>query len=631
MPMRQNREPQKGRSARTRRASLRRRRRGLTRLGALLLLLALALTASLAPTGQASADGESPPTEEQAVTVTSTTTTTATAPAASTEQAEPAVTRRTQRESEAAARKAQRQSEAAARKAQREAQRAAGKRAGPHLKEGPGGAKNEAVRPNAKVHTGCTRVLWTFKDFPNAHGNTVSEALTIRSEKPAKRIAAGIFKFDGPEATQAMAIHAPPGRYLIDMWAHWKTNGLKGGFDIHLKLECEAEPAFSIEKLQRIEGGGGEFTTSNLTGQVGQTVEYEIVLKNTGNVPLTFDALSDAQCDGAISGGLGATALAAGESATYTCSRVITTADRSAGSISNTASTTGTPRQGEGEPITHGSNTVIVNVPPAASTFSIEKLQKISGVGSFTTSVVTGKVGQTVDYEIRMQNTGNVALTLGGFTDSQCDAGTIAGGPIGGMLAAGATTSYSCSHLLTAADQSAGSYSNAVTLTGTPPEGEGAPVTHTSNTVVVEVPATPPGPGTPETPPGQTPGGGGVLSSTVNQSQSGVLGFSSDSVPALRAPQGCVRTNFRASIKSAGVHKVTFYLDGHKLKTLTSKNAHKGLLTIQINPTKWKLGAHRLLAKITMAHPAPGKAATASRMVRVLRCRAALLTPKFTG
>jgi hypothetical protein len=84
-----------------------------------------------------------------------------------------------------------------------------------------------------------------------------------------------------------------------------------------------------------------------------------------------------------------------------------------------------------------------------------------------------------------------------------------------------------------------------------------------------------------------------------------------------------VRSSFRVTVKSAGVKSVTFYLDGHKLKALTAKNARKGLITLAINPTKLSVGSHRLMAKITMALTASSstKPAHASRTLTVLRCR----------
>jgi hypothetical protein len=114
--------------------------------------------------------------------------------------------------------------------------------------------------------------------------------------------------------------------------------------------------------------------------------------------------------------------------------------------------------------------------------------------------------------------------------------------------------------------------------------------------------------------------------------KSGVLGFASATVPALRGPQGCVRSKFTASMRSAGVASVTFYLDGHKLRTLTYKNAHKGLLTLVIDGSKLKVGAHKLMAKVTMKATSPtAKAAKASRALMIIRCKSAVLTPRFTG
>jgi uncharacterized repeat protein (TIGR01451 family) len=257
-------------------------------------------------------------------------------------------------------------------------------------------------------------------------------------------------------------------------------------------VNVPSEPAFTIEKLQEIAGSGGGFTASPLTGQVGQTVDYEIVVKNTGNIALTFSSFTDTQCDaGTIAGGPGTTPVEPGASSTYTCDHVLTTADQSAGSYANEATDTGTPTVGT--PITHTSNKVLVNVPSEPA-FTIEKLQEIAGSGGgFTASSLTGKVGQTVDYEIVVKNTGNAPLTFSSFTDAQCDAGTIIGGPGTAQLAPGVSTTYLCDHVLTAAAQSAGSYTNEATDTGTPTVG--TPITHTSNKVLVNVPT----PSTPST------------------------------------------------------------------------------------------------------------------------------------
>ncbi len=178
-------------------------------------------------------------------------------------------------------------------------------------------------------------------------------------------------------------------------------------------MDVASEPGFTIEKLQEISGVGTAFTSAPLTGKLDQTVDYEIIVANTGNEALTLSGFTDARCDaGTIAGGPGEKPLEPGESATYICSHVLD----SIGRYVNEAAVTGTP-QGE-PPIVHTSNLVEVNVPPSGAYFTIQKFQEIAGSsGGFTTASVTGALGQTVDYEIVVTNAGDVALTLSGFAN----------------------------------------------------------------------------------------------------------------------------------------------------------------------------------------------------------------------
>jgi hypothetical protein len=375
-------------------------------------------------------------------------------------------------------------------------------------------------RANAVVQTGCTQIVWHFRNFPDMAGNSVALKLTIDHV-----VTTSTYSFEGPESTLTMPIDAPPGRYKIDTRGIGKSNGARIAFDIGVPVNCRPAPAFSLEKLQQIEGAGGAYTTAPLSGEAGKTIDYEVLLGNTGNVPLSFASLQDARCD----------------------------------------------------------------------------------------------------------------------------AGTISGGPTG-ALAPGAPAIYLCKHLITAADAEAGALTNTVTLTGTPPEGQGTPVEHSSNTVEVQpLPATAPpvvtltetpsgesAPGTTTTP---TPQGGVLASSTSQAPQTGVSAAKAAAVPTLKltlprlkGPQGCVRSSFRASVKSAHVASITFYMDGHKLRTLSAKNARKGLLSIAIDPTSLHVGPHKLSAKITMVKTSPtGKALKGTRRRTVLRCHPAVVTPKFTG
>ncbi len=500
-----------------------------------------------------------------------------------------------------------------------------------------GGGKNNGEPEHVKVAISCTGVTWEYTNFPEEGTTTITESVKIDGVKQKEPT---VFTFSGATGENTTTFAAPPGSYIIDAQGSWKnppgSEKQFGHFDIHARVDCAPAPALTIEKLQAIANSGEEPTTEMLKGgQVGDTVDYKLVVSNTGNVPLKLENFEDPHCDAGTlvpiehtTGEPDGTELAAGADATYACTHLLDEADQMAGSYSNIAEVTGIPPEGDGPPVTKESNIVVVEVLPTPPivlpAFSIEKLQKVAGGGgSYTTAQLSASIGQTVEYEIVVTNTGNVPLNLSDFIDTHCASGTLSGGPVDGALPTGDKVAYSCTRPL----PEAGSYSNVAEVTGTPPAGDGSPIAHASNTVLVEVPAATPNNS-------QTTNGNGsssgLPSGVPGSSQGGVLAFKA-SVPTLNGPQGCVRSRFHVSIKSAGVASVTFYLDGHKLKTLTAKNAHKGLLTIEINPAKLKVGAHKLVAKITMAATASKKATVAKRTVTILRCHGAAVTPKFTG
>jgi uncharacterized repeat protein (TIGR01451 family) len=230
-------------------------------------------------------------------------------------------------------------------------------------------------------------------------------------------------------------------------------------------VDVPAKPAFTIEKQQRIKGEPF-YTTSELTASVGHTVEYQITVKNTGNVPLKFGELEDPACEKVTP--KGEVEVVPGGQQIYTCSHILT----ATGPYTNEASITGTPPAGEGFPIMHTSNEVVVNGAEAA--FVINKRQRVEGEASYTTSELTAKVGQKVEYEIVVRNTGSVALKFAKLVDASCE-GISPAGEV--TLAAGGEQVYTCSHKLS----SIGKYANTASIEGN--EGTGK---KTSNEVVVD-------------------------------------------------------------------------------------------------------------------------------------------------
>jgi hypothetical protein len=250
-------------------------------------------------------------------------------------------------------------------------------------------------------------------------------------------------------------------------------------------------PAIKLVKLERI--GSASFTHGPITGNVGDTVDYQMTVTDTGNTPLALD-FTDNQCDsGTLSGPVvlsgtynaGTSTLSPGGVIRYTCTHVLGSADQP---YTNTASVVGTPPPGQGSPVSaHDSVQAYADSPG----ISVLKLQRIGDSGNFTTNQLTvteergGYIVHTIEYEIQATNTGNVPLTLG-LSDSLCDAGTIQGPFVvsgslsGNVLSPGGEAQYTCSHRLLETDPTR--FTNVATVTGTPPSG---PAVHGTSRVTV--------------------------------------------------------------------------------------------------------------------------------------------------
>ncbi len=127
------------------------------------------------------------------------------------------------------------------------------------------------------------------------------------------------------------------------------------------------KPNFEIKKEQRLKGEP-TYTTAKLKGEVGETVEYKITVKNTGNTTLSFEALKDSKCTN-FSPALGAFELAPGAEKVYTCEHVLVEGD---GPIyTNAATVKGGEKEKETPPVE-------VEVEER-HTFEIKKEQRIAG------------------------------------------------------------------------------------------------------------------------------------------------------------------------------------------------------------------------------------------------------------
>ncbi|MFW6870471.1 DUF7507 domain-containing protein, partial [Nocardioides sp. CPCC 206347] len=201
---------------------------------------------------------------------------------------------------------------------------------------------------------------------------------------------------------------------------------------------------------------------------VGETMTYTFVATNTGNVTLTDVVVEESAFTG--SGTVSAlvcdpaapSVLAPGASMECTATYVVTQADVDAGTVENTATTTGTPPSG---PDVTDEDEVQV---PGTSEPGIELVKT-----SDKTDLVAG---ETMTYTFVATNTGNVTLTdvvveESAFTGSGTVSALVCDPAAPSVLAPGASMECTATYVVTQADVDAGTVDNTATTTGTPPSG----------------------------------------------------------------------------------------------------------------------------------------------------------------
>jgi hypothetical protein len=98
----------------------------------------------------------------------------------------------------------------------------------------------------------------------------------------------------------------------------------------------------------------------------------------------------------------------------------------------------------------------------------------------------------------------------------------------------------------------------------------------------------------------------------------------------LRGPSGCPTTNaVAATVTGRRIVKVTFYVDGRKVKTLTKANASGGRWVLPLNMRRLGFGTHRVRVTVQFAKSSATKAKTLRLSFN--RCQAAAVRPQFTG
>ena len=211
-------------------------------------------------------------------------------------------------------------------------------------------------------------------------------------------------------------------------------------------------PAFTFTKL----------INGTVPNTVGAELKYNLVLTNTGNVTLNNIAVSDAN---AVVTGSPVASLAPGASVTLTAVHTMTQSDIDGGSVTNQAKATGKDPKGNGvdkdsdDPSTGTPDDPTVTIIPAAPSMSFTK----------TATNVVSKVGDVINYNLVVTNTGNVTLNNIAVSDANA---VVTGSPIA-SLAPGASVTLTAVHTMTQSDIDGGSVTNQAKATGKDPKGNG--------------------------------------------------------------------------------------------------------------------------------------------------------------
>ncbi|MGV8858252.1 DUF7507 domain-containing protein [Rhodoglobus sp.] len=216
------------------------------------------------------------------------------------------------------------------------------------------------------------------------------------------------------------------------------------------------------------------------TGRAGDTVNFSVKLTNSGNVTLTAVSATDtlpglsALSYGTWPSGVTGT-LKPGESVTATATYTLKQTDVDAGSVSNTATGSGTPPTGP----------AVSSTSPATVPITSGPALTVSKSGAVTSG--NGSVNDTVTFSFVVRNTGNVTLSSVGITDTLAGLSPVTFGtwPSGttGTLAPNTQVTATATYTILQGDVNAGSVKNTATASGTPPIG--AAISATSSQAVV--------------------------------------------------------------------------------------------------------------------------------------------------
>ena len=295
--------------------------------------------------------------------------------------------------------------------------------------------------------------------------------------------------------TQTVSGGTSPYTYLWSNGAITKdlVNLSKGIYSVEIKDKngCIANYLYSITESGIALVKVGVFSDTNNDGfaQVGEKINYSFTVTNTGNVTVTFIAITDPMLGLSIANSPIAS-LAEGATTTLTGTYTITQADVDAGKVTNTALATG--KDPKGNEVKDTSGTAVDNNTPTDTPLPQKGSITVTKDGVYVDSNNDGKtnVGDKITYSFVVTNTGKITLTNVTVTDPLPGI-IISGNPITLNIGASNSTAFVGTYSITQADIDRGLVYNLATVNATTPHSEKVTASSTDPTPSANVPSKP--------------------------------------------------------------------------------------------------------------------------------------------
>ncbi|HTY96185.1 MAG TPA: carboxypeptidase regulatory-like domain-containing protein, partial [Solirubrobacteraceae bacterium] len=180
-----------------------------------------------------------------------------------------------------------------------------------------------------------------------------------------------------------------------------------------INAQLEPEPKFEVEVLQRF-SNEATYTEEPLKGKAPAKLEYEIVVINTGSVPVKVESVTDPMVPGCQTSSPRQSEVKPGETTPGASGVVEAVCSRTVGKEGGTVKNAATVKAGGKEEMT-GEVEALVE---GELRFETELRERVAVGDPYTKGPLTGMAPLTVEYEILVTNSGSVPMKVESIRDA---------------------------------------------------------------------------------------------------------------------------------------------------------------------------------------------------------------------